>query len=580
MKPKKIVSAAIAALLSITVLLTGCSTNDTLDSSSDSSSISSEVSAVSVNYKTEDYSFNWKNQDYQTIDLSQGTQTISSSGIYDVTGTLNDGSLIVDVDKDSDDGIIYLVLNNASITSSTSAPIYVKNAEKVVILLEDGTTNTIYQGSSVKTDESGDPSAAIFSTADLTITGSGTLKVTSDYNDGITSKDDLKITDGTLVIQAKQDGIIGKDLLAIENANITITAGKDGMRSTNETDTDKGNILINKGTFDITANNDGIQAYNILQIDGGTFNITTGGGYIGFTKTNNDMGFNKSSESSDSTTESQKGLKATENILINGGTFNLSCTDDTIHSNGDITIAGGTYTMQAGGKGIHADNDISITSGTITIKNAYEGIEAKNITVNSGNLSITTTDDGFNINDSTGTLSINGGEIYINADGDGLDSNGSIKMTSGTVFVDGPTNDGNGALDYDGEFTISGGTLVAAGSSGMAEATSAGTQPSILMYFSSTQSAGTQITLKDSDGNTVACYTPSKTFASIAISSPDLKSGSSYTLYSGDTKIVTFTLSDTTTYVNESGVTTKQSMGGGTGGPGGFQHDRNQPAGN
>ena len=311
MKNKKIYLTAITLIICLAIFLTSCtsalgSNSNSSTTSTTSSNASTSVSAITVKYDTEDYYFNWKSQSYTTINLNNGSSTITKSEIYEVTGTLNDGSLVVNVDKSTDDGIVYLVLNNASISSSDSAPIYIKDAKKVVLILEDGTQNTVYQASSVVTDESGEPSSAIFSKSDLTITGGGTLTVTSDYNDGITSKDKFKMTDGTLIITAKQDGIVGKDLLAVEKGNITITAGKDGMRSTNETDAGMGNIAIKDGTFNITANNDGLQAYALLQIDGGTFNITTGGGYSGTTKSGNQGGFGPQSQTSATTASTRQ----------------------------------------------------------------------------------------------------------------------------------------------------------------------------------------------------------------------------------------------------------------------------------
>jgi hypothetical protein len=191
---------------------------------------------------------------------------------------------VIDVDKSADKGTVNLILNNVSITSETSAPIYVKDAKAVVLVLENNTVNTVTQGSGVVVNSDNEPSAAVFSKADLTITGGGTLNVVSKYNDGITSKDTLKITDGTLYIEAKGDGITGKDALAVEKANITVTSGKDGLRATNDTDAGMGNILVKDGVFDIQAGNDALQAYGTLQLDGGSFDLTSGGGYAGFVK--------------------------------------------------------------------------------------------------------------------------------------------------------------------------------------------------------------------------------------------------------------------------------------------------------
>lgn len=245
----------------------------------------------------------------------------------------------------------------------------------------------------------------------------------------------------------------------------------------------------------------------------------------------------------------------------------MSAYDDALNANGGILIQGGTLNLESGDDGIHTDTNLIIDNGTINIGHAYEGIEGVNVTVNNGKITLTSSDDGFNINDKSGLLTINDGEISVNAEGDGLDSNGSAKMTGGTVYVNGPTSRGNGALDYDGSFPISGGTLFATDDGGMALNTSSdSSQLSLLMSFSTTQAPGTTITLKDSSGNTVAAYTPTKRYASIVISSPDLKTGQSYTLYNGNTQVVTFTPTDIATCLNESGITQNQGMGMGNGG--------------
>ncbi|KPU44287.1 hypothetical protein OXPF_24550 [Oxobacter pfennigii] len=539
------------------------------------------IQAVTVEYEKDDYYFDWKSGSYETIDLSKGSASIDKSGIYEITGTLKEGSLTVEVDKTKDEGTVFLILNNINISNSASAPIYIKEAKKAVLILENETSNNVYQGSESTADENGEPSAAIFSKANLTITGSGTISVTSDYNDGITSKDDLKITDGTIKINSKADGIVGKDILAIEKADVTIIAGKDGMRSTNDTDENKGNVIIKEGVYTITANNDGIQAYSTLQIDGGIFNITTGGGYTGKVINENTEWSGRIGrelqQTQDTTpnedSDSMKGLKATGGMIINNGTFTLSNSDDSIHSGGNIIINGGTIAASTDDDGIHSDAGITINGGIIDIKNSYESIEGVDITVNSGKINMNARDDGFNVNDSSGLLTLNGGEIYLNSGGDGLDSNGSVNMTGGAVYVEGPVNSGNGAIDYDRQFTISGGILIASGSSGMAQTPdTSSTQPSIMMYFSTVQQAGTKITLKDDNGKEIISFAPAKQFGTIVISAPDLKTGSNYTLYSNESQIVSFSLSDTVTYVNESGVTTNQSRGPQGGNPqgGGF----------
>lgn len=555
---------------------------------------------VTVEYDTDDTAFDWSASARTVITLngisasvqgggaavSAGTVTITVSGVYEIIGTLADGSIVVETDKDTDKNTVFLILNNAFITSQTSAPLYVKSAKKVVILLADGTENTVYGGSGCAVNENQEPSAAVFSKDDLTITGGGKLTVKAEYNDGITSKDVLKITGGVLDITAKADGIVGKDSLTITEAAITVNAGKDGLRSTNDTDAGMGNVMIQSGTLNITAANDGIQAETLLQIDGGSLTVTTGGGYPGMCiSTGNDgfggqrgggfKGFGQQMPTSQQTTdasaeESKKGIKATGRILLTGGTLQISSYDDAIHSNGEVLISGGSVSVQSGDDGIHADSTLQISGGDITVANSYEALEGANITLAGGAIRLTSSDDGVNVNSNGGVLTISGGEIHVIAGGDGLDSNGMIQMTGGDVTVDGPTNSGNGALDCDGTFTISGGVLIASGSSGMAEAPDANSaQASIQMTYSTAQAAGKAITLTDKDGNIVAAFTPSKTYNSVVISAPSLTVGETYTLNGDGTKIVEFQLSSTLTYLNESGVTSRPQGGMGGGGMGG-----------
>jgi hypothetical protein len=538
----------------------------------ESTSTTTAINAVSINYDSDDYYFNWKNSSYKTIGLNGSSATvmgdglvvqdsgvtISASGVYEITGTLNDGSIIVDVNKTTDKGTVFLVLNGATIASQTSAPIYIKSTKKAVILLENGTENSVSDGNGTIVNADDEPSATIFSKADLTLTGSGTLTVTANYNDGITSKDDLKITDGKLNVNAKADGIVGKDSLSVGTGSISIIAGKDGLRSTNDTDDGKGNVVIQSGQFTITAANDAIQASKLLQIDDGKLTLSSGGGYPGKSIGGGDNDFPDRPDSNgtvtESTEESKKSLKAGQGVLINGGIINISSYEDSLHSDTDVVINGGSLTLQSGDDGIHAENNLLINNGEITIQNSYESLEGTNITIVEGKINATSTDDGINVNINTGLLTITGGQVAINAKGDGIDSNGSINMTGGTVYVDGPTENNNGALDYDGSFTISGGTLIASGSSRMAQAPNINSQPSILIYYSSTQAAGSTITLKDEEGTIVATYTPSKQYDSVVISSPKLSVGSIYTLYSGDTKIIDLTLANSLTNVGATNV--------------------------
>ena len=243
-------------------------------------------------------------------------------------------------------------------------------------------------------------------------------------------------------------------------------------------------------------------------------------------------------------TISTKGLKAGTLLYIGAGTVKAEAADDVLHSNGSLYITGGTCTLAAGSKGIHADETVEISGGTVDITDSHEGIEAKDILVSGGDVHVVSSDDGFNASDGSAqgamggavacTLEISGGRVYVDAGGDGLDSNGALTVSGGIVLVDGPTNSGNGALDTNDSLTCTGGLLIAAGAAGMAEYPT-GTQETIVMTTSAVQSAETLVTVLDAEGNEVLSYAPSKTWSSFIVSTPDLASGETYTLLLGGT---------------------------------------------
>lgn len=513
------------------------------------------------------------------VEVDGSNITISQGGTYVFSGTLNDGTILVDV---PDEDNVQLVLNGVSITSSEYAPIVVKTAKNVFLTVAEGTSNTITDGTEYIYDDQDEvsPNAAIYSKTDLIINGLGTLTVNANYNDGITSKDDLEIISGTLMITAADDGIVGKDSISIRDGQITIVSEGDGMKSSNEEDTEKGYIVIDGGSFDITAGNDGIQAVTQLIINAGDFNIVTDGGSSNASTDSSGIaneawgqrGSGRGQKPTDfsnpeTTTEtvstetessSAKALKADVAIGIFGGTFNIDSSDDSIHSNGAIKIDAGEFQIASGDDGVHSDTDMLISGGTINITKSYEGIESQNITINGGVIDLVTSDDGINIaggNDassisgrpgqntfasssSSGLLTINGGDITVNASGDGLDSNGSIVMNGGNVVVYGPTNSGNGALDYDQTFDITGGNLYIAGSAGMAQTpSSSSTQASISVGFTSTVSGGTQVTVSDSSGNVVYSFTPLKDFGMVSISGAEISTSETYTITAGNQSV-------------------------------------------
>lgn len=646
---KKFRGSKLLAVLLCAAFLSSCSDNSVpqantasqstasteANTNSSDSKNASPITKDMVTYaKDDDYS-DWKNENPNYIELKgnnasikgsgaavNGSKiTITAAGVYALSGKLDNGQILVDV---QDKGTVKLVLNGVEINSADNAPIYVKNAGKTIISLQEGTQNVVTDGknyvlSDAATDE---PSAAIFSKDSLTINGTGKLTVRANYKDGIASKDDLKITAGNIQIYSADDGLMGRDMVAVKEGNITIEATGDGIKSTNDTDPVKGFIALEGGAFTIKSGADGIQAETSVLITGGKFTITSNGGSANGTVKMGDNRQNPVGKQGNATTtktdetesQSAKGIKASADITIGGGTFSIDSADDAIHSNNSVTIAGGDISVTSGDDGIHADSSLTIKDGKVDIKKSYEGIESALITVSGGRTHIISSDDGVNVaggNDgssvngrpgqnsfsssSNNKLTISGGYVSVDATGDGLDSNGSIAMTGGTVVVNGPTASNNGALDYDGTFEMSGGFLITAGSAGMAQAPSEQSgQYSIAMNYSKAQQAGTLVHLKDSKGNTVATFAPKKQYQFVVISSPALKKDTEYTLYSGGTstgssseglytggeyqngtKIVSFTISSSVTWLSETGVTTARPGNAGrpnAGGPnnGGF----------
>ncbi len=399
---------------------------------------------------------------------------ITQSGIYEFSGEYNTSTITVNVDKNVDEGIVYLILNNASINTDIGTPINIIEAKDVVIQLADGSHNTIIQGSETL-ENTGLPSGAIYSKADTVITGTGTLVVETAYEDGINSRDDLIIEGGaTIVVTAVEDGIVGKDLLQISDSIITIECGKDGLKSSNSSDESKGNIIITSGEFNITAENDAISSDNTIQIDGGTFNLISGGGFIGIEidPTANFQGggggsfFTETPEVDDGI-PSTKGIKAESDIEINGGNFNISSLDDAIHSNSNIVINDGIFELQSGDDAIHADAHLQINGGTINILDCYEGLEGRlSVEINDGNISIVSADDSINASDGkSGDIRVNGGTVqiyYYGPGADGFDSNNDFTQTGGDIIIVNTHVGTNtaGAFDIHGTIIQTGGTII------------------------------------------------------------------------------------------------------------------------
>ena len=529
MKKSNMIKSATSITLLAALALTGCSATSasntsatsaiSTSTSSDSDTKSKTADSFSTDVKSgaklaEDTHYSakdltWDSSSEVTIDLSNptatdgvtvsdGVITITKAGNYKLTGTY-DGQIKVDA---ADSDMVRLILNNATITNSTGAAINVVEADEVVIYTASGTTNTVSDGSSYSDTASGSPDAAIYSKSDLTLAGEGTLKVKGKYEEGIHTSDGLVIASGTLEVTAANTGIKGKDYVDILDGTVTVTATKDGIKATNDTDGNRGWVRLSGGTVNISAGDDGFKAERVLEISGGTLNIT----------------------------ESNEGIEA-QYINILDGTVNVTSSDDGINASySTTTTTDSTSTTSTGTESTTATSTKQSAqggqapSGTMGQPPAGGGMGGG---MGGGGMGGGT----FEVVDAT--INISGGTVTVNANGDGIDSNGTATLSGGTLVVNGPFTGGNTSLDTNGDLLLNG-TTVAAGNSGdMFEAPSTNSTSGYVKISNvSNLSAGTTVQVADSSGNVVANYkvTNSST-ALILVSSSKITKGESYTVY-------------------------------------------------
>lgn len=402
---------------------------------------------------------------YTGYEIDGTDVSITAAGTYVFSGDCDNGSITV---KKGVTGVT-IVLNGLTLTNDDSAAITLNKTAEASLIAAAGTTNTV-----ADTEGSSDENAAVKvkSGAALAIGGTGALTVDGNAKNGIKGAADAVITvaEVKLNINAANDGLSCDDELNITGGTLSITAGGDAVKASPDTgDTENpdttslGNVTISGGTLTLNATEDGIQADGDLTISGGTFHVKTNGGHT--TALTDDSA-------------SCKGFKAGKTLTVTGGTVNVDSADDALHAGTDVTISGGTLTLATGDDGVHADNNLVIgTKGAsststphINITASYEGLEGTTVTVYSGDIDVAASDDGVNAASSTlgehsdkYAISIAGGDLYIDAGSDGLDSNNDISMTGGKVEVYGADAMMDAAIDYDGTFTLSGGTLFGAG---------------------------------------------------------------------------------------------------------------------
>lgn len=529
--------------------------------------------------------------DSNAVQITEGRVTILDEGTYVLSGALDDGMIIVDADKSDK---IQLVLAGVSIKCSTSAPLYIRQADKVFVTLAADSVNTLANEGTFSAIDENNIDGVIFSKEDLTLNGAGTLTVTSPAGHGIVSKDELKLTSGSYIIHCANHALSGKDNICIANAVFDITAGKDGIHAENKDDEALGFVYIESGTFSISAEGDGISAAAQMQIIDGDFDILAGGGsgnaedktsqgWGGFMEDGGRPGGfmggggasrmeqgqqtqSQTSEEEDST--SIKGIKASGSLLIQSGSFKIDAADDAVHSNTAITVNGGSFEIASGDDAFHADQSLDINDGTIQITECYEGLEALQVRVSGGDITVKASDDGLNAaggtdqsgfggprggdsfagfgggmqgsaSSSEGSIVISGGNLYIQAGGDGIDANGTLCISGGSVTVCGPTSGDTSVLDYDLTCEITGGTFIGTGAAMMAQ-TFSDSEQGVISQRCGSQAAGTEITLCDENGQVILTCQPALSYEILILSSPELKKGQDYQLTVGSsTKTVT-----------------------------------------
>lgn len=464
----------------------------------------------------------------ENVSINDSQITISAGGDYIIRGSSSNCTVVVDASVSDK---VCLVLDGASIASVDFAPIYVKNAKKVFILAK-GECYLSSLGEFVRHDI-GSANAVIFSKEDITFQGDGTLNISTNYGHGIACKGTVKITSLKLNIDASAHAISAKDSLRVRSAQITANAGKDALHAEHQDDSSLGYIYLENGKLELTCMGDSLDASGNITLNGSKIEINAG------------------ADSAFSSSVSKKGIKAVGDIAILGGDVSINSVDDALHSNASLLISGGKISITSYDDGIHADSLVSISGGETSILKSYEGIEGQRVLIKGGKLSIIASDDGINAgggNDGSAiggrpgqnifdtetkcSIDILGGDIYVNAKGDGIDSNGTVAVSGGRTIVEGPTNNKNGPFDYDISAKITGGIFVAIGSPGMAMNFSSATQGAILYNFENTVSAGSE--LKVYDGSELVLeHTCTKQFVSVLVSAPALEVGGTYKLCAG-----------------------------------------------
>ncbi|OFS81748.1 hypothetical protein HMPREF3164_03610 [Rothia sp. HMSC08A08] len=604
---KKILTSATSVTLLATLALTGCSTTSNAlasgttaadssvgttattssatatDTAASNSSFSTNVKSgekldVDTHYSEQDLS--WDTSSETAIDLSNptatdgvtvedGTLTITKAGTYKLSGEYQGQIKVETADSDA----VRLVLDNANITNSSGAALNVVNADEVILYSASGTTNTISDGADYTATGEDDPDAVVYSKADLTIAGEGTLKVNGNHEDGIHTSDGLVIASGTLEVNAANTGIKGKDYVDILGGTINVTAQQDGIKSTNDTDEGQGWTRLSNGTVTVNAGDDGFKASRVVEISGGSLTveqsdegieaqyINVSGGDVNVTS--EDDGMNASLKTSDS-----------ESTDSSANTSDTADQQQNNQQQGSLPGGqqNGTSNQQQQGTGQPPQGQPPAMSGSSqdgTSQNGTTGTgQQQNNTQNQGNQNMGqppampggNAQDGTSQNGTTGTgqqgmgqppqggmpgggggtfevidaaINVSGGHVTVNAEGDGIDSNGVTTLSGGTLIVNGPSQGGNAALDTNGDLLLNGATVLSGSTADMFEAPSTNSTSGYLKLTNSSGfEQGSTVQVADSSGKVVANYKVTKSNVQLVlVSSSSIVKGQSYTVY-------------------------------------------------
>lgn len=562
---KKILTSATSVTLLAALALTGCSTTSNAlasgttaadssvgttattssatatDTAASNSSFSTNVKSgekldVDTHYSEQDLS--WDTSSETAIDLSNptatdgvtiedGTLTITKAGTYKLSGEYQGQIKVETADSDA----VRLVFDNANITNSSGAALNVVNADEVILYSASGTTNTISDGADYTATGEDDPDAVVYSKADLTIAGEGTLKVNGNHEDGIHTSDGLVIASGTLEVNAANTGIKGKDYVDILGGTITVTAQQDGIKSTNDTDEGQGWTRLSNGTVTVNAGDDGFKASRVVEISGGSLTVE----------------------------QSDEGIEA-QYINVSGGDVNVTSADDGMNASLKTSDSESTdssaNTSDAGNQQQNNQQQGSLPGGQQSGTSNQQQQGTGQPPAMSG-----TSQDGTSQNGTTGTgqqgmgqppqggmpggggggtfevvdaaINVSGGNITVNAEGDGIDSNGVTTLSGGTLIVNGPSQGGNAALDTNGDLLLNGATVLSGSTADMFEAPSTNSTSGYLKLTNSSGfEQGSTVQVADSSGKVVANYKVTKSNVQLVlVSSSSIVKGQSYTVY-------------------------------------------------